>query len=76
MYYATVKDGNRSGFLAGPFRTHGAALAAVPAVKRLAQEANHRAHFYAFGTARIGTPSEKRGLFNGAIGYSGPGMLP
>ncbi len=50
-YYVTVKDGGRTGWLLGPFLTHGRALSHVSRAKRLANDADPRAAFYAFGTA-------------------------
>lgn len=52
FYYVSVIDGRRFGLLAGPFRSHTEALAVVPMAKTGAQEADHRAVFYAFGTCK------------------------
>jgi hypothetical protein len=72
MYYITVQDGGRTGFLAGPFRRHGDAERMVTATKQEAQKANSRAVFYAFGTSRVKTPTLRRkigaGLLNDRLG--------
>ena len=52
-YYVTVRDGGPVGFLLGPYDSHDAALANVDRGNRLAHEADARAHWYAFGTARV-----------------------
>lgn len=52
-FYVTVVDGGRTGYLLGPFATHGEALANVERGKALAVKHNTRACFgeYAYGTA-------------------------
>jgi len=50
---ATANGGYRSGLLAGPFDTHGEALAMVPAATRAATEVDPRAHWDLFGTCRV-----------------------
>jgi hypothetical protein len=53
-YYVSVVDGNKKGFLLGPFENdHKAALNMVEQVKVKAQEIDPRAVFYGFGTARV-----------------------
>lgn len=52
-YYVTVRDGSRTGWLLGPYETHAEALANVQRGNDLANRADPRAHWYAFGTARI-----------------------
>lgn len=65
-YYVTVVDAGRVGYLAGPFRTHEGALAAVDKCQELAYEADPYSHFYAFGTAK--RPNGYReGLFNAKL---------
>lgn len=59
-YYVTVRDGARSGFLLGPYRTHGEALGQVDRGRELAERGDPFAHFYAFGTARA---PERRTVF-------------
>ena len=53
-YYVTVINGPRVGRLAGPFiNDHAAALAMVDQVRKVAEEVNPRACWYAFGTCRL-----------------------
>lgn len=52
-YYVSVIDGPRRALLAGPWPTHAAALAMVDTVRELAVQIDPKAHFYAFGTARL-----------------------
>lgn len=53
-YYVSVRDGNRLGLLAGPFvNDHASALAMVDQVRKVAQDVDPRAVFYAFGTVRM-----------------------
>ncbi len=52
-FYVTVKDHDRTGWLLGPYDTHEEALTNVERGKRLADGADPRAHWYAYGTARI-----------------------
>jgi len=65
MYYVSVIDGprigdrievKRLGLLAGPFDTHAEALEKVDVVRRIAEEINAWAHFYAFGTLKLKEP--------------------
>lgn len=63
-YYVTVQDNGRVGYLAGPYKRHGDALAMVGPAKKLAQAANRDAIWYAFGTAHVKVPCAKVGLFN------------
>lgn len=56
-YYVTVRDHDRTGWLLGPYDTHAEALANVDRGNELACNADPRAHWYAFGTARITDPS-------------------
>lgn len=70
-YFVTVKDGQRVGYLAGPFKRHGDALRMVEPAKRLAKKADSWSAFYAFGTARVKVPSARVGLFNVALGLEG-----
>ncbi len=53
LYYVTVRDDGRTGFLLGPYDTHTEALANVGEGKRLANAATPWAAFYAFGTASL-----------------------
>lgn len=52
-YFVTVLDGTRVGWLLGPYDTHEDALANVERGNALASAADARAHWYAFGTARV-----------------------
>lgn len=63
-YYVSVRDGARHAFLLGPYDSHLEALENVDRGRRLANEADPRAAWYAFGTARIDdTGATKPGLF-------------
>ena len=55
-FYVTVVDGRRSGFLLGPYATHQEAIDNVDRGRRLANEADPRAAFYAFGTSSTHSP--------------------
>ncbi len=50
-FYVTVINGDRKGFLLGPFDTHQESLDNVELGRKLANKADAFAHFYAFGTA-------------------------
>lgn len=52
FYYVSAIDGARRSLVRGPFRTHAEALGAVEPTKRLVEERDPRAHWYAWGTAR------------------------
>lgn len=52
-YYVTVRDGGRHGYLLGPYDTHQEALENVERGRDLANDADSRAHWYAFGTGRL-----------------------
>lgn len=75
-YYVTVQHGDRSAFLAGPFRRHGDALHMVDAAAREAERVDREAHWFTFGTAhdrishqRVGRLNERLGLVIGADGF-------
>lgn len=51
VYYVTVHDAGRTGFLLGPFDTHQQALDNVTRGRELARKATLWSDFYAFGTA-------------------------
>lgn len=59
-YYVTVRDAGKTGFLLGPYRTHGESLEQVDRGRELALAADPFACFYAFGTARA---PERRTVF-------------
>lgn len=50
------QGGYRYALVAGPYSSHAEALAAEPAVRRLAERADPRAVWYAFGTAGSAEP--------------------
>ncbi len=50
-FYVTVMDHDRKGFLLGPYADHATALANVSRGTTLANNADPRSHWYAFGTA-------------------------
>jgi hypothetical protein len=52
-FFVTVRDAGRTGFILGPYPTHEEAIANVERGRRMAEQANARAVFYAFGTARV-----------------------
>jgi hypothetical protein len=57
-YYVTVRDAGRTGFLLGPYTDYLEVLANIDRGRKLAQAADCRAVFYAFGHSRlpVGTP--------------------
>lgn len=63
-YYATVRDGARSGLLLGPYATREVAEAHVDQAKQLAVRINRDAHWYAYGTARVDTAALPVGRLN------------
>ena len=66
-FYVDCVEGEKVAMLAGPYATHAEALAALPAVKIVAQQVDARAHWYAFGTCR--TPNGWReGVLNHTLG--------
>ena len=66
QFYVTVRDGPRTGYLLGPYRTHREALAQVDRGRSLAYDADPRAPFYAYGTA--GTAETLSTVFGGGEG--------
>ena len=52
-WYVTVQDCGRHGYLLWPYGTHSEALANVQRWNDLACCADGRAHWYAYGTARV-----------------------
>lgn len=73
MFYVSVIDGprigdaievKRMGLLAGPYQTHQEALDTVDAVRKIADEINVWAHFYAFGTVKLKEPPYPDGRLN------------
>jgi len=70
QYYVSVldKDTGRVGLLYGPVRQHQSALDKVRAAQALAEEADPRAVWYAYGTVRMEEGYSKPGVFNGELG--------
>lgn len=73
MFYVSVIDGpqiggeievKRMGLLAGPYETHAEALDRVAAVRKIAEDINAWAHFYAFGTVKLKQPPYPVGKLN------------
>lgn len=62
-FYVTVKDAGRTGFLLGPFADIREALANVKRGSDLAQAANSRAVFYAYGVSRAPVGTAIRTVF-------------
>jgi hypothetical protein len=60
-FFVSVLDGDRHGFLAGPYSVFGEAAAKVEAAKALAAQHDDRAHWYAYGTCQA--PAESRAVF-------------
>jgi hypothetical protein len=53
VYFVTVRDAGRTGFLLGPYSTHEEAINNVQRGKKAALDANSQAWFYAYGTASL-----------------------
>ncbi|MCB8986727.1 MAG: hypothetical protein H6661_03135 [Ardenticatenaceae bacterium] len=66
LFFVTVRNDSRNGFLAGPFETHQEALDLVPQARQLAHARDPWAAFYSFGTASLprNYPSMPTGIFN------------
>lgn len=66
VYFVSCIDGPRRALIAGPYPTHAQALQDVEDARKAAEEADPRAAFYAFGTARAdGDPFASRpGVLN------------
>lgn len=79
-FYVTVQrakagGGVRTGFLLGPYPTHGEALAKVDLGRRLARDADPWTAFDAFGTSKVTTPAGTAlppGKLNQRAGTCGP----
>jgi hypothetical protein len=57
-YYVTVREGNRHGYLLGPYDTHAEALSHVQRGSEYAAGVDVKAHWYAFGTGRLRDDAE------------------
>ena len=62
MYYVVAAAGKRYSLLAGPYQTHGEAVAVLDKVRRVAYRINPMTVFYTFDTCRL-------------IGYNKPGLF-
>jgi hypothetical protein len=62
-YYVSVVNGLFYGLLLGPYDTHAEALANVDRGRSLADAADPRSHWYAFGTARNTNPEPRKTVF-------------
>ncbi len=66
-YYVSVRDDSgRYGFAAGPYATHGEAIASVEDTREVAYRRDGFTHFYEWGTARVDADAALR---------IGPGIL-
>lgn len=63
-YYVSVQDSGREMLLAGPFKTHAEAMAAVKRTTEVAHQRDPRSHFYAFGTVAMRHSYTKPGILN------------
>lgn len=67
-YYVSVIRPGRSAddarLLAGPYKTHGEALDAVPSVRRWADSVDPRAPWYAYGTTAMAADYTEPGIAN------------
>ncbi len=52
-YYVSAIDGRKNYLMAGPYAQHADALEDVQRVREIADKADARAHFMAWGTCRI-----------------------
>ena len=62
-FYVSVRDGERVGFLLGPYSTHAEAVENVKRGRKLACEADGRAHWYGFGTCSLAAGDTRRTVF-------------
>lgn len=65
-FYVTVRDAGRTGFLLGPYSDIRAALSNVKRGSDLAQAANSRSVFYAYGVSRLPMGTQVRPVFGSA----------
>lgn len=63
-YYVSVKRGNDTRLLAGPYPEHAAALADVESVTRIACELDPKVWFDSFGTVRMAADYKEPGILN------------
>lgn len=72
VHYVTVRDGRRTGFLLGPFRSRRDAEAHVDTVRAEASTLDSRTCFHGFGTARVTLKpgaKPKPGRLNARLGF-------
>jgi hypothetical protein len=73
-YYVTIRDGDRTGYLAGPFENdHATALATVEPARQWAHQLRpDQAAFSGFGTARLplDTAAPPTGILNAHLGIA------
>lgn len=62
-FYVTVRDAGRTGFLLGPYDDYRDALANVKRGSKLAEDADCRAVFYAYGTSRLPAGTKCKTVF-------------
>lgn len=69
-FYVTVKDGNRTGFLLGPYDNHDEALANVDRGREAAFASDNkgRSWFYSYGTAKMTLPETMTEFPQGVFG--------
>ena len=52
-FYVSVRDGNHSGLLLGPYTTKADAESDIPTGRKIAKRVNSRAIWYAYGVTRV-----------------------
>ncbi|KKM60477.1 hypothetical protein LCGC14_1541460 [marine sediment metagenome] len=62
-FYVTVVEGQRVGFLLGPYSTHQETVNNVDRGRKLAVAADSWADFYSFGTASLPAGNSRRTVF-------------
>ena len=67
-YYVSIKDGQKFGLLAGPFKTHAEAIAMVGQASAMAKEVDPWAAFASFGTVKMADSYMKPGVLNDKLG--------
>jgi len=64
LFYCTVRDGNRTGFMLGPFNKLEEAKDSVPLARKLARKVNAWSDFYGFGVSSLPADVEPRVVFD------------
>lgn len=67
-FYVTCRDAGLTAWLLGPYASHEEALANVQRGSRLAEQADPRAAWYAFGTAGVSSESAESRPINTVFG--------